>query len=50
MVEFKYEKMFSLGKDTTEYRPLTKDYLKVRELEGNSYIKFVSPKFLAYFA
>ncbi len=45
MVDFKYEKMFPLGEDTTEYRLLTKEYVKVRELEGNEVI-FVEPQAL----
>ncbi len=45
MVDFKYEKMFPLGEDTTEYRLLTKDYVKVRELDGNEVI-FVEPQAL----
>ena len=34
MVEFKYTKMFPLGEDTTKYRLLTKDYVKVRSLRA----------------
>lgn len=45
MVDFKCEKMFPLGKDTAEYRLLTKDYVKVRELEGNE-VLFVEPQAL----
>ncbi|GAB6144556.1 fumarate hydratase [Desulfocicer niacini] len=49
MVDFKYEKMFPLGEDTTEYRLLTKEYVKVRELEGNEVI-FVEPQALTELA
>ncbi len=34
MTEFKYESMFPLGPDTTEYRLLTKEHVRVKEFEG----------------
>ncbi|MCG8566305.1 MAG: fumarate hydratase, partial [Desulfobacterales bacterium] len=34
MTEFKYEPMFPLGDDTTQYRLLTKDHVRVKEFEG----------------
>ncbi|SMD16529.1 fumarate hydratase, class I, partial [Desulfocicer vacuolatum DSM 3385] len=45
MVEFKYTNMFPLGEDTTEYRLLTKEYVKLRELDGNE-VLFVEPQAL----
>ncbi|MBQ2441641.1 MAG: fumarate hydratase, partial [Paludibacteraceae bacterium] len=38
-MDFKYEKMFQLGKDTTEYYLLTKDYVSVSEFEGKPILK-----------
>lgn len=37
--EFKYAPMFQLGKDTTEYYLLTKDYVSVGEFEGSPILK-----------
>ena len=37
--EFKYQPMFPLGKDKTEYYLLTKDYVSVSEFEGNPILK-----------
>ena len=37
--EFKYAPMFQLGKDTTEYYLLTKDYVSVGEFEGQPILK-----------
>ncbi len=37
--EFKYQPMFPLGKDTTEYYLLTEDYVSVSEFEGNPILK-----------
>ncbi len=45
MVEFKYEKMFPLGEDTTEYRLLTKEYVKLRDLDGTE-VLYVEPQAL----
>lgn len=36
---FKYQKPFPLGKDTTEYYLLTKDYVSVSEFEGTPILK-----------
>ena len=36
---FKYEPMFQLGPDTTEYYLLTKDYVSVSEFEGKPILK-----------
>ena len=36
---FKYQPMFSLGEDTTEYYLLTKDYVSVSEFEGKPILK-----------
>ena len=38
-VEFKYAPMFQLGKDTTEYRLLTKEGVSTAEFEGKEIIK-----------
>ena len=40
---FKYQKMFPLGKDDTEYRLLTKDYVSTSEFEGRKILK-VAPE------
>src|SRR5574344_922464 len=37
--EFKYEPMFQVGKDDTEYYLLTKDYVSVGEFEGKKILK-----------
>jgi fumarate hydratase class I len=37
--EFKYQPMFPLGPDTTEYYLLTKDYVSVGEFEGKPILK-----------
>jgi len=38
-MEFKYEPMFQLGKDETEYYLLTKDHVSVGEFEGKEILK-----------
>ncbi|MCQ2342045.1 MAG: fumarate hydratase [Paludibacteraceae bacterium] len=38
-MEFKYEPMFQLGKDETEYYLLTKDHVSVGEFEGHEMLK-----------
>ena len=43
MSEFKYQEPFPLQKDTTEYRLLTKDYVKVVDCDGRKVLK-VDPK------
>ncbi len=43
MSEFKYQEPFPLSEDTTEYRLLTKDYVKVVECDGRRILK-VDPK------
>ena len=47
--EFKYEDMFQLGEDTTEYRLVTEDYVTTGSFEGNDVIK-VAPEGLALLA
>lgn len=37
--EFKYQPMFQMGKDDTEYYLLTKDYVSVSEFEGHKILK-----------
>lgn len=41
MAEFKYQEPFPIEKDTTEYRLLTKDYVKTIECEGRKILKIV---------
>lgn len=43
MSEFKYQEPFPLGEDTTQYRLLTKDYVKVVECDGRRILK-IDPK------
>ena len=43
MPEFIYQEPFPVGADTTEYRLLTKDYVKVVECDGRKILK-VDPK------
>ncbi|HKK02125.1 MAG TPA: fumarate hydratase, partial [Desulfuromonadales bacterium] len=49
MPEFKYQDPFPLGKDTTKYRLLTKDYVKTAEFEGEQVLK-VDPEGLTFLA
>ncbi|WP_022665149.1 fumarate hydratase [Desulfospira joergensenii] len=49
MSEFKYESMFPLGKDETEYRLLTKEHVRVREFEGQE-VLMVEPQALSLLA
>lgn len=46
---FKYQKMFPLGKDETQYRLLTKDYVSSSEFDGKKILK-VDPEGLAFLA
>lgn len=39
MAEFKYQEPFPIEKDTTEYRLLTKDYVKTVECDGRKILK-----------
>lgn len=47
--EFKYAPMFQLGKDTTEYYLLTKDYVSESEFEGHKILK-IEPEALTAMA
>ena len=47
--EFKYAPMFQLGKDTTEYYLLTKDYVSESEFEGHKILK-IEPEVLTAMA
>jgi fumarate hydratase class I len=47
--DFKYQPMFEVGKDDTEYYLLTKDYVSVSEFEGKSILK-VAPEALTLLA
>ncbi|HPA15245.1 MAG TPA: fumarate hydratase, partial [Desulfobacterales bacterium] len=49
MVEFSYQEMFPLGKDTTEYRLLTKDHVSVSSFEGKEILK-IAPEALTVLA
>ena len=42
-MEFKFTEMFPLGKEKTEYRLLTKDYVSVAEFDGQEVLK-VNPE------
>ncbi|MBP1617766.1 MAG: fumA [Bacteroidetes bacterium] len=46
---FKYQEMFPLGKDTTEYYLLSKDYVSTVNFEGNEILK-VAPEALTLLA
>ncbi len=43
MSEFKFETMFPLGEDTTEYRLLTKDHVRIKEFAGKE-VLMVEPQ------
>jgi len=43
MAEFKYQDIFDLSKDNTEYRLVTKDYVSTIEIDGRKILK-VDPK------
>lgn len=43
MTEFKYQEIFELDKDNTEYRLLTKDYVSIVEADGRQILK-IDPK------
>jgi fumarate hydratase, class I len=45
MTDFKYEAMFPLGPDTTEYRLITKEHVRVREFEKTE-VLMVEPQAL----
>jgi fumarate hydratase, class I len=49
MPEFIYEKPFQIEKDLTEYRLLTKDYVKIVEIDGGKILK-IDPKGLELLA
>jgi len=49
MVEFKYQEMFPLGSDDTEYRHLTDDYVTVKHFEGNDFLQ-IAPQGLTFLA
>ena len=48
-MEFKYQEMFPLGKDKTEYHFLTKNYVSTIEFEGEQILK-VDPEGLRFLA
>ncbi|MEN8212236.1 MAG: fumarate hydratase, partial [Thermodesulfobacteriota bacterium] len=49
MSEFKFETMFPLGEDNTEYRRLTKEHVRVREFEGQD-VLMIEPQALTLLA
>ncbi len=49
MDEFKYEKMFPLGADETEYKMISKDFIKVKEFEGKEVLT-IEPQALTLLA
>ncbi len=49
MSEFKFETMFPLGEDTTGYRLLTKEHVRVKEFEGRE-VLMVEPQALTLIA
>ena len=49
MPEFSYQDPFPLGKDTTKYRLLTKDYVSTTKFDGKEILK-VDPEGLAFLA
>ena len=49
MPEFRYEKPFQIDKDTTKYRLLTKDYVKIVDVDGRKILK-VDPRGLELLA
>jgi fumarate hydratase, class I len=49
MVEFRYQEIFEHGPDTTEYRPLTSDYVSTTRFEGQEILK-IAPEALTLLA
>jgi fumarate hydratase class I len=49
MPDFKYQPPFPLGKDTTSYRLLTKDYISTTDFEGRRVLK-INPEGLTFLA
>jgi fumarate hydratase, class I len=49
MDEFKYQEMFPLGEDSTEYRLITKDYISTNSFDGKVIVK-VDPQALTVLA
>ncbi len=49
MSDFKFETMFPLREDNTEYRRLTKEHVRVREFEGQD-VLMIEPKGLTLLA
>ena len=48
-MEFVYKEMFPMGKDTTEYHLLTKDYVSVEKFGDKEFLK-VDPEGLSLLA
>ncbi|MCK5695517.1 MAG: fumarate hydratase [Desulfobacula sp.] len=49
MNEFKFETMFPLGEDTTQYRLLTKEHIRIREFEGKE-VLMIEPQAITLLA
>jgi len=49
MSEFKFETMFSLGEDTTQYRLLTKEHVRIKEFEGKE-VLMIEPQAITLLA
>lgn len=49
MVDFQYQEMFPLGKDSTEYRLLTRDYVSIKSFEGKDVVQ-IEPEGLTLLA
>ena len=49
MIEFQYQEMFPLGKDTTEYRLLSRDHVSASSFEGTEILK-IAPEALTLIA
>ncbi|MEA1968016.1 MAG: fumarate hydratase [Thermodesulfobacteriota bacterium] len=49
MNDFKYKSMFPMGEDTTEYKLISKDHVKITEFEGQEILK-IEPKALTLLA
>ena len=49
MSEFKFETMFPLGEDTTQYRLLTKEHVRIKEFEGKE-VLMIEPQAITLLA
>jgi fumarate hydratase class I len=49
MPEFRFQEMFELGPETTEYRKISSDYVSTAQFEGSTVLK-VEPEALSFLA